>query len=153
MMRIRSGVSELKNILKMYRNGNLSKEDIAKIEANNNMPIADVIAAIEDILYKRDHCLVLMTLARLRRWAKSRAQLSDEEKLVYATVNGITYEEFEVVALDYLARWEAIELEKKIKKEHREAVRQRAYLDSLVEKGEATKEDGTSYCIPIDEEC
>lgn len=26
-----------------------------------------------------------------------------------------------------------------------------AYLDSLVEKGEATKEDGTSYCIPIDE--
>ena len=91
-----------------------------------------------------------MTLGRLRRWSKRRSQLSDEEKLVYADVNGITYEEFEVIALNYLERLEAIELDKKVRKEHREAEKQRIYLDSLVKKGEATKEDGTSYCIPID---
>lgn len=150
MKRIRSEVNELKNILKMYRNGNLSEEDIAKIEANNNMPIADIIADIEDILYQREHCLVFMTLPRLRRWAKSRAQLSDDEKLVYAAVNGVTYEEFEVVALDYLARWEAIELEKKIRREYRKTEKQRDYFDSLVEKGEAVKEEGIFYCAPID---
>ena len=146
---IRIQVSKIKKLIKAYNDGKISEEEISRIEEARKKPIADIIAELEQYLYTREHSLLFMTLPHLRRWAKSRSTLSNEEKFVYATVNGITYEEFEVVALDYLKRWEAIELEKKIRREQREAEKERAYLTSLVEKGEATTKDGMSYCIPI----
>ena len=119
---IRVQVSKIKKLVKAYHEGKISEEEISKVEEARKKPIEDIIAELEQYLYTREHSLLFMTLPRLRRWAKSRATLSNDEKFVYATVNGLTYEEFEKIALNYLDRLEASELEKQRKKDQQEEV-------------------------------
>lgn len=145
----RMSLRTMKEIAEDYRNGRLPEDVIAQLEKTNGKSIEELIALIDSILYDKHFSLKGMTLPELRRWKRNKDTLSEEEKQMYARVNGCTCERFEEVALRYIEYRETKNNEKKYLKRSREMEQMKRHMDQMVAEGKATTDDGICYVTTL----
>ena len=101
-----ASISERRQIVRKYEKSKQLSEEIANIEEKYGMWIGELADRFEEMLYVRNHCLCLMTLAELRAWNEGKAFLTDEEKQLYADRSGCSYDVFEKLASERLIHLE-----------------------------------------------
>ncbi len=102
-------LKQAEEIVKRYRKGTMCQEEIDMLERCNQKSIDAIVNEIEKGLERKSHDINGMTITDLRKWARHRMRISDEEKKLYAESSRCTYEEFEQWALDRLEEHERIQ--------------------------------------------
>lgn len=143
-----ASVSERRQIVRKYEKSQQLSEEIAKIEKKYGKRIMELAERFEYMLYSRSHCLCLMTLAELRAWNEGKAFLDDEEKELYASRSGCTYDVFEELASERLMHLEITRWRQKSRRREQENEELRLYLQELEKKGKAIAKDGKCYIVP-----
>ena len=143
-----ASISERRQIVRKYEKSKQLSEEIANIEEKYGMWIGELADRFEEMLYVRNHCLCLMTLAELRAWNEGKAFLTDEEKQLYADRSGCSYDVFEKLASERLIHLEIMSWRQKSRRREQENEELQSYLRELERKGKAITKDGKCYIVP-----
>ena len=147
---MKTKIAGMRKLVKAYRSGNISKEEITEIERVNGMGIEELMTKMEAALNMVSHKLGLMTITELKRWKKGEASISEQEKEAYASANHCTYEQFVEAANNWLDQHEARRTQTWVRQMLKETEEESVRLHKLVEEGKATTEDGKTFVIPLE---
>ena len=142
-MKKSGSITEAKRVIKAYHAGKLSEEYIKGMEELNKMPMAEFVRRVEMLLEEKSHNIYAMTLADLHKWKRHCHSISDEEKNLYETCSGCSYEEFEDMANSILHEHER-------KKVVKALIEKCEFMEKMVASGRAiatTNNGVTTYTI------